>query len=428
MGAGGRRFESGRPDVGREAPATTFTLARVSEAPFHIEPAAHRRPGLGYAMAAAAAALWAVNGTVSKVILASGVSSLRLTEVRCTGAFLGLVLILAVTGPARLRVPLTRAAVPARLRDRAGSRSCSGSTSSRSTGSRSGSRCSIQYLAPLLVALWARYVFHEPVRRRIWLALALALGGLALIVDVRRGGTVSTAGILFALAAAATYMLYILLAEHAVGDRGAVSLLAWGFGFAALFFAMIAPWWSFPGHRVSANVSLLGHLSTRHLPVWALMTWMVVLGTIVPFFLLVSALRHLPATRVGIIAMLEPVIATIVAWLWLGESLGVDPARRRDRRSRRRSCSPRPPVETQATAFPLQDWFYDLQRWVARPISTAAERGYRLSCTGRCEPLDGDLSPKRRAFNRESPSRRPPERRALSALLLEPQTVSLDSL
>ena len=133
----------------------------------------------------------------------------------------------------------------------------------------------VQYLAPLLVALWARYVFHEPVRRRVWLALALALGGLALIVDVRRGGTVSTAGILFAVAAAATYMLYILLAEHAVGVRGAVPLLAWGFGFAALFFAVIAPWWSFPGHEVSANVSLLGHLSTRHLPVWALMTSMV---------------------------------------------------------------------------------------------------------------------------------------------------------
>ena len=46
------------------------------------------------------------------------------------------------------------------------------------------------------------------------------------------------------------------------------------------------------------------------------------LGTIVPFFLLVSALRHLPAMRVGIIAMLEPVVATVVAWVWLDEALG----------------------------------------------------------------------------------------------------------
>ena len=48
---------------------------------------------------------------------------------------------------------------------------------------------------------------------------------------------------------------------------------------------------------------------------------MIVLGTIAPFFLLVDALRHLSATRVAIIAMLEPVTAAIVAWAWLRESL-----------------------------------------------------------------------------------------------------------
>src|SRR5205814_8733724 len=76
----------------------------MSEAPLPVEPAPHRRPRLGYLMAASAAMLWAVNGTVSKVILASGVSSLRLSQVRTTGAFAGLVLILLATGPARLRV------------------------------------------------------------------------------------------------------------------------------------------------------------------------------------------------------------------------------------------------------------------------------------------------------------------------------------
>ena len=76
-----------------------------------------------------------------------------------------------------------------------------------------------------------------------------------------------------------------------------------------IFFAIVAPWWSYPGHLVTADVSLLGHVSGDHLPVWVLMTWMVGLGTIVPFFLLVSALRQLPVTRVAIVAMLEPVVA-----------------------------------------------------------------------------------------------------------------------
>jgi drug/metabolite transporter (DMT)-like permease len=68
-------------------------------------------------------------------------------------------------------------------------------------------------------------------------------------------------------------------------------------------------------------VTLQGSLSGVHAPVWALVLWIVVLGTIVPFFLLVSALRHLSATRVAIVAMLEPVTAALVARVWLGEHL-----------------------------------------------------------------------------------------------------------
>jgi drug/metabolite transporter (DMT)-like permease len=276
---------------------------------------------MGYAMAAGAAFLWAVNGSVSKVILASGISSLRLSQVRMTGALLGFVLVLLLTAPDRLRV---------RRRDLpflavwgiGGLAFVQWFYFLAIHRLEIGIALLIEYVAPLLVALWARYAFHEPVRRRIWLALALALAGLALIVDVRHGGTISSTGIVFALCSAAAYTFYILLAEHGVGDRDAMSLLAWGFGFGAFFWCFLAPWWSFPAGRVGANVSLLGRLSEHHLPVWALMAFLIVIGTIVPFFLLVSALRHLTATRVGIIAMLEPVGATIVAWAWLNESLG----------------------------------------------------------------------------------------------------------
>ncbi len=270
---------------------------------------------------AIAAALWGVNGTVSKVILASGISSERLTEVRSTGAALGLVLVLLVTAPERLRVRRRELPVLA-LFGIGGLAFVQWFYFLAIHRLAIGIALLIEYLAPLLVAIWARCVFHEPVRQRVWLALCLALVGLGLIVDVRHGGSLSTAGIGFALAAAVAYATYLLLAEHAVGERDPVSLLAWGFGFGALFWAIVAPWWSFPGHAVSAHVSLLGHLSSRHLPVWALLCYLIVLGTIVPFFLVVSALRHLPATRVGIAAMLEPVAATIVAWAWLGEALG----------------------------------------------------------------------------------------------------------
>jgi drug/metabolite transporter (DMT)-like permease len=272
-------------------------------------------------MVLVAAVLFGINGSVAKVALSSGLTSLRLTEARCAGACIGLALIALVRSPSSLlirRDEVLRIAVFGvcgvalvqlfyflaihRL--------------------AIGIALLIQYLAPLGIGLWARFGLHEPVRRRIWYALALALLGLAMIVDVRHGASLSLAGVGFALAAAFTYALYILLAEHAVGHMGAVPLLAWGFGFGTLFWAIIAPWWRFPVHLVGVHASLLGHLGGYHLPVWALMTWMVVLGTILPFFLLVSALRHLPATRVAIIAMLEPVVAIVIAWAWLGESFG----------------------------------------------------------------------------------------------------------
>jgi drug/metabolite transporter (DMT)-like permease len=180
----------------------------------------------------------------------------------------------------------------------------------------------IEYTAPVLVALYARFVLKERVRNRVWAAIVLALVGLALVVDVAHGVTLNGVGVAASLAAAVAYAVYLLLAERAVGGRSVMSLLCYGFLFASLFWAVVAPWWNFPFGVLGKDVSLLGNLSEYHLPVWALLTSNVLIGTVVPFFLLVRALRHLPATRVAIAAMAEPVVATVVAWAWLGERLG----------------------------------------------------------------------------------------------------------
>jgi drug/metabolite transporter (DMT)-like permease len=293
----------------------------VTEAPFPVEPARRRHPRLGYAMAAAAAVLWGVNGAVSKTILSTGLSSERLAQVRCLGAAAGLLVVLALTARARLR--LTRRELPFVLTfGVAGLALVQFFYFLAIRRLTIGVALLIEYLAPLLVALWARFVGHEHVRRRIWVALACALVGLALIVNVFGGGSLSSAGVLFALGGAFAYATYVLLAEHVVGDRDPVSLLFWGFLFASAFWAVLVPWWSFPLHFLTASTPLHGHLQAWHLPVWLLAAWMVVLGTIVPFFLIVSALRHVSATTAGIVAMLEPVVGALVGWAWLAESLG----------------------------------------------------------------------------------------------------------
>jgi len=279
-----------------------------------------RQQAIGYAMALGAGTLFAINGTVSKVILESGLSSLRLTEVRSTGALIGLFLIILATRPETLRtnrrellylaafgvfgvalvqlfyfLAIHRLAI--------------------------GVALLIQYLGPLFVALFAFFVLNQHVRGRIWIALALALGGLTLVVDLWHGVSLDGLGVLFSLCSAVTFAGYMLLAERAVGRRDPISLLCYGFLFATLFWAIAQPWWSFPFDVPARSVSLLGHFSDLHLPIWVLMTWMVLLGTIVPFFLIVGSMRHITATRAGILAMVEPVIASLVAWAWLGERL-----------------------------------------------------------------------------------------------------------
>ena len=272
-------------------------------------------------MASVAAVLWGLNGGVSKTILASGLSPERLAQVRSLGAALALVAVLAVVAPGRLR--LTRRELPFILTfGIAGLAFVQWFYFLALHRLAIGVALLIEYLAPLLVALWARFFYKETVRRRIWVALGLSLAGLALIVNVFGGTSLSTAGVLFALAGAFAYATYVLLAEHVVGNRDPVSLLAWGFLFASVFWAVLDPWWSFPTHLLTRTTSLQGNLDAWHLPVWLLAALMILVGTVAPFFLLISALRHLPATRVGIVAMLEPVVGALVGWAWLSESLG----------------------------------------------------------------------------------------------------------
>ena len=279
-----------------------------------------RRPALGYAMVLAATALWGINGSFAKAALSSGLSSLRLTEVRTTGAALILVGALAIARPQTLRIK--RGELPFLLLfGVAGLAFVQLLYFIAIHRLEIGVALLIQYIAPVLIALWARLVLKEPVRRRVWAALILALGGLSLVVDLWSGVALDGLGVLAALASAVTFALYILLAERAVTRRDPVSLLALGFAFAALFWAVGQPWWTFPTGYLDDRVSLDGALVSATLPVWGLLIGVVLVGTIVPFLLLLAALRHLSATRAGVTAMFEPVAGALVAYALLGESL-----------------------------------------------------------------------------------------------------------
>jgi drug/metabolite transporter (DMT)-like permease len=276
----------------------------------------HRRPLLGYGMVATAAVLFGVNGSVAKLVIESGLAANRLTEIRCAGAVVGLALLAFATRRRELRID--KRELPFLLVFGIAGVALVQWTYFVAIGRlHVGVALVIQYVAPLVVALFARFVYREHVRRRIWISLVLSLTGLVLVVRLWHGLTLDGVGLAAGVGSMLTFALYVLMAERGVRRRGSVPLLAWGFLFATLFWSVVLPWWSFPRGELSARIATLG----AHAPAWLLVGWVIVLGTIVPFALIVAALRHISATRVGIVAMLEPVAGTVVAWLWLGETL-----------------------------------------------------------------------------------------------------------
>src|SRR5205085_2145173 len=128
-----------------------------------------------------------------KVILTSGLSSLRLAEVRSTGAFALLALGLLAVRPENLR--LRAHELPLLVAFGAGGLALVQWFYFLAIHRLAiGIALLIEYLAPVLVALWARFVLHQPVRQRIWVALACAVAGLALVVEIWSGLSLDAAG------------------------------------------------------------------------------------------------------------------------------------------------------------------------------------------------------------------------------------------
>jgi drug/metabolite transporter (DMT)-like permease len=277
-----------------------------------------RRPLIGYATYLVAAVLFALNGTVSKYLLIGGVPWQRLSQLRITLAFLILVVVVAVTKRDALRLKRSeiRPLVVYGIFGIAATQSLYFLSIQRLPV---GVALLFEFTAPIMVALWFRFVMHEPVRDRVFAALLLALVGLAMVAQVWSGFSLDVVGVVAALGAAVALALYYLQGEKLVVHRDPVSLTMWGFGFATLFWAVVAPWWSFPWDTL-AFTTPFGD-GGPEVTGWMLVTYMVVLGTVVPFALVLQSLRHLRATQASVVGMTEPVIASLIAFAVLGEVL-----------------------------------------------------------------------------------------------------------
>ena len=178
----------------------------------------------------------------------------------------------------------------------------------------------IEFTAPIWIVLYLKFVKKKSVPPTMWVGITFAFSGLILISQIWSGSSLHPLGVFVAFLDALALALYFIFADRLSQTRSSISLITWGMSVAAIFFALILPWWNFPFEFLTDTYSLQGELSAYSAPGWALILWIVVIGTVIPYLLTVTAIRELSASSSSVIGMIEPVFAGAIAWWLLSEA------------------------------------------------------------------------------------------------------------
>jgi drug/metabolite transporter (DMT)-like permease len=266
------------------------------------------RTALGYALVVAAVTLWSLNASVARELLDDGVDALRLSELRAAGAWLILVIVVAVARPRLLRVERDQIPFLAFL-GIAGFGLVYATYFIAIERLQIGVALTLEYLAPLLLLLYLWLWRGRRLSRALWGAMALALAGCFFVVRAYDPGTLDALGVAAALGAAVSFAIYMAGSERAGSLFEPATTLVWTFGFATLFWLVVQPPWTFPFSQFDEGKDL------------ALAAFVITIGTVIPFALMVTALRHIPAARAAIVGTLEPVLSALFAFLIHDEGL-----------------------------------------------------------------------------------------------------------
>ena len=163
----------------------------------------------------------------------------------------------------------------------------------------------LQFTAPVLVLIWIRFVQRRSVPATTWAAAVIAIVGVVAVVGALGSETIDPIGLAAGVASMVLYASYLLLGEHLSTRLPVLTTIAYGFAISALIWVIVVP-----PTIVSVSAS-----------VWFQLVWIGIMGTGVPFLLVVHALTTVDSGSVGVVATLEPVVAAAAAWLYLGQSL-----------------------------------------------------------------------------------------------------------
>ncbi|MEU1319375.1 EamA family transporter [Streptomyces tibetensis] len=273
-----------------------------------------RGAGLGLALLSAVA--FGGSGVAAKPLIEAGLDPLHVVWLRVAGAAL-VMLPLAVRHRALVR---RRPGLLAGfgLLAVAGVQACYFAALSRIPV---GVALLIEYLAPALVLGWVRFVQKRPVTRAAAVGVVLAVGGLACVVEVWSGLGFDALGLLLALGAACCQVGYFVLSDQGsdAGDEAPdpLGVIAYGLLVGAAVLTVVARPWTMDWSVLGGTASMDG----RPVAAVVLLAWIVLVATVVAYVTGVVSVRRLSPQVAGVVACLEAVIATVLAWVLLGEHL-----------------------------------------------------------------------------------------------------------
>lgn len=180
----------------------------------------------------------------------------------------------------------------------------------------------IVFVAPLPVAAYERIHLGVRLPGYAYAAMAVAIGGVATAVLAGSGGigAVSPVGVALALLCMATFAVQIVLATRMPREVGPLASAGSAIVVAALLWIPIAPLWDMPFGVVGDLVPLGGRVDVD-VPVWLPLVWIALLGSALPFAVVIAGTQRVGAGAASMIAMIEPVAGSLLAWVLLGQAL-----------------------------------------------------------------------------------------------------------
>jgi len=269
------------------------------------------RTAIGVLLALAAAFLFGLNASTSKVIMSTGISPDLVVLFRsfAAAAIAGIVLIFK-----------NRSAFKVKLREIPflvlfgvfGVALMQWAYSNAVSLLPVGIALLFEYTAIVMVPIASYLLFKQKTNANLWLGVVLVLGGLAVVSQIWQGG-LNASGIGFALLAAVLLSTYFIMGERAGLNRDPVSTMFYTMLTATMFWLLFTDWGKLSPSLFEGNIDLSANLTGIEIPKLLAFAWLGIMGSFAPMVFSFIALKYSTATVVGIVSTAEPVFAFLFA-------------------------------------------------------------------------------------------------------------------